>query len=135
MWLNILVTLNAAYIPPLKVMLRSLFDNCSGNLDIYIIHSDIKDAQIKMLSEYIGSYGHTLYPIRVSKDTFSGAPVHSYYSKEMYYRLIAYAYLPEHVDRILYLDPTYLSLTRLKVCIIADMDGYYCCRSPYKTGD
>jgi len=125
LWLNILVTLNAAYIPPLKVMLRSLFDNCSGNLDIYIMHSDIKDAQIKMLSEYIGSYGHTLYPIRVSKDTFSGAPVHSYYSKEMYYRLIAYAYLPEHVDRILYLDPDILVINPIESLYYIDMDGYY----------
>ena len=68
--MNVLVTLNAAYISPLKVMLRSLFDNCSENVNIYLMHSDIKDTQLNQLSVYIRSFGHTLYPIRINKNTF-----------------------------------------------------------------
>lgn len=111
---NILVTLNAAYISPLKVMLKSLFDNCSESLDIYLMHADIREAEINQLSKFVTRHGHTLYPLLVDKDVFSDAPVNSYYSKEMYYRLIAHTLLPYHVDKVLYLDPDILVLNPIE---------------------
>ena len=123
--MNVLVTLNAAYISPLKVMLRSLFDNCSENVNIYLMHSDIKDTQLNQLSVYIRSFGHTLYPIRINKNTFLEAPVHSYYSKEMYYRLIAHIYLPDHVDKVLYLDPDILVINPVERLYNIELDKYY----------
>ncbi|NLO83480.1 MAG: glycosyltransferase family 8 protein [Clostridiales bacterium] len=123
--MNLLVTLNASYIPPLKVMFRSLFDNCSEDLDIYLMHSDIKDAQLEQLSAYIDSYGHALHPIRINKDAFVEAPVHSYYSKEMYYRLIAHAYLPDHVDKVLYLDPDILVINPIERLYNIELGNYY----------
>ena len=123
--MNVLVTLNAAYISPLKVMLRSLFDNCSENVNIYLMHSDIKDTQLNQLSVYIRSFGHTLYPIRINKNTFLEAPVHSYYSKEMYYRLIAHIYLPDLVDKVLYLDPDILVITPVERLYNIELHKYY----------
>ena len=46
-------------------------------------------------------------------DEFSSALTTFYYTSEMYYRLIAYKYLPKDMDRILYLDPDILVINSL----------------------
>ena len=52
--MNILVTLDANYILPLKVMLKSLFaNNPEQKFNIYIIYSNISDKDIEKLSAYI----------------------------------------------------------------------------------
>lgn len=123
--MNILVTLNAAYVPPLKVMLRSLFDNCSEKVEVYLMHSDIKEPELERLSAFVEAYGHALYPLTVDREIFAKAPVNFYYPPEMYYRLIAHTVLPEHVDRILYLDPDILVLNPVEPLYYTELDGYY----------
>lgn len=123
--MNIVVTLNATYILPLKVMLKSLFDNCSNSLSIYIIHSNISDAEINRLSEYVAKHGHTLHPLLVDDGIFSDAPVGSYYSKEMYYRLMAHTILPGHVTKALYLDPDILVLNPVEPLYEIDVENYF----------
>ncbi len=52
--MNILVTLNAHYLKPLLVMLKSLFYNNPGEcFTIYLMHSSIPDDEIRRLQEYI----------------------------------------------------------------------------------
>ncbi|MBM7582812.1 lipopolysaccharide biosynthesis glycosyltransferase [Caldicoprobacter guelmensis] len=123
--MNILVTLNAAYVPPLKVMLRSLFDNCSEKVEVYLMHSDIEKPELMQLSAFVEMHGHKLYSMTVDKNIFADAPVNFYYPPEMYYRLIAHTVLPEHVDRILYLDPDILVLNPIESLYYTDLDGYY----------
>lgn len=123
--MNILVTLNSAYIPPLKVMLKSLFDNCSEKIEVYLIHSDIKESDIERLWAFVEACGHALYPLGVDRNIFAEAPVNFYYPPEMYYRLIAHTVLPEHVDKILYLDPDILVLNPIEQLYYTELDGYY----------
>ena len=50
---NLLITLNAAYIPPLKVMLSSLFRTNPGKqIDLYLLHSSLTEEDLA----YIGSF-------------------------------------------------------------------------------
>ncbi|MFS8501385.1 MAG: glycosyltransferase family 8 protein [Caldicoprobacter sp.] len=123
--MNILVTLNAAYVPPLKVMLKSLFDNCSEKVEVYLMHSDIQKQELERLSAFVEACGHALYPLTVERDMFAEAPVNFYYPPEMYYRLIAHTVLPAHVDRILYLDPDILVLNPIEPLYYTEIDGYY----------
>ncbi|QAT62855.1 MULTISPECIES: glycosyltransferase family 8 protein [Tissierellales] len=122
--MNLLVTLNEAYVPTLKVMLRSLFDNCKKQLTIYIMYTDIGENEIKDLAAFVKYFGHTLYPLPVNSDTFSNAPVNFYYSKEMYYRLFAYTVLPSTVDKVLYLDPDILVLNPIEKLYNIDLGDY-----------
>ena len=103
--INILVTLNANYLPPLKVMLNSLFANNNETFSVYMIHSEIPEHEVAQLEQFVKRRGHQLTSVQVDSEFFSGAPVFRHYSKEMYYRLAAHLLLPEHLDRILYLDP------------------------------
>ena len=45
--MNVLVSCDENYINPLKTMLYSLFKNNDIQIEIYLIHKDIRDEKIK----------------------------------------------------------------------------------------
>ncbi|NTU89242.1 MAG: glycosyltransferase family 8 protein [Actinobacteria bacterium] len=123
--MNIMVTLDSNYIKPLEVMLKSLFVNNHGeHFTIYLTHSSITDSEFTDLKEYIHRHGHELIGIRVEDDFFDHAPTFLYYPKEMYYRLLAHRYLPEELERIVYLDPDILVLNSMREYYDTDLEGY-----------
>lgn len=123
---NILVTLNSNYLYPLKVMLKSLFFNNPGNIfAIYLIHTDIKEAELADIQQFIADNGQTLNVIKIADDYFDKAPTVFYYTKEMYYRLLAFKLLPEELDRILYLDPDILVLNPVNGLYDLDMQDNF----------
>ncbi|MEA5015692.1 MAG: glycosyltransferase family 8 protein [Candidatus Limiplasma sp.] len=123
--MNILVTLNANYIRPLKVMLWSLFfNNPEQSFNIYLLHSSLMEEDIDGLHRYITQYGQKLHAITIQEEYFKDAPVILHYTKEMYYRLLAYRFLPVDVDKILYLDPDILIINPIKELYDTQLDNY-----------
>jgi len=123
--MNILVTLNANYISPLKVMLKSLFFNNEGEtFVIYVMHAGLKNEDLADLNAFIERHGGGMGNIMVGESCFADAPVHLYYTKEMYFRLLAYQLLPREMDRVLYLDPDILVLNSIKELYETDLSGY-----------
>ncbi|WP_249872396.1 glycosyltransferase family 8 protein [Oceanobacillus saliphilus] len=113
--MNILVTLNSNYINPLKVMLKSLFMNHENEaFSIYLLHSSLKEEELSTIKEYVEENGHQLNEITIKRDYFADAPVVKHYSKEMYYRLLAFKFLPSDLDRILYLDPDIMIINDIR---------------------
>lgn len=124
--MNILITLNSGYLKPLRVMLKSLFFNNQGEkFTVYLMHSSIKAEQLKDLESFIRTNGHELSVIHMNNECFSAAPVLLHYPKEMYYRLLAFKYLPQDLERILYLDPDILVINPIKEFYELAMDGYF----------
>ena len=62
-------------------------------------------------------------PVSVPEDLFAAAPVVRYYSRAMYYRLLAAQLLPAGVDRVLYLDPDILVINALRPLYDTDLEG------------
>jgi len=123
--MNILVTLNSNYIKPLKVMLKSLFiNNHKEKFDIYLMHSSIKEDELDGINQFIDQNGHRLSVITIQDECFSDAPVTMHYTKEMYYRLLAYKFLPLSLDKILYLDPDIIIINEIKKLYDTDITGY-----------
>lgn len=123
--MNILVTLNSNYIEPLKVMLKSMFmNNSHEKLTIYLMHSSIKPEELADINEFVESNGQNLIAITLKDEYFSEAPVLMHYTKEMYYRLLAYKFLPADLDRILYLDPDILVINEIRSLYDLDLSGY-----------
>lgn len=110
--MNILVSCDENYLRPLKTMLYSLFCHNDKNFNIYLIHKEIRKSEIEKLDKFIKKAScdkSKLIDIRAS-GIFDSAKTTFYYTEEMYYRLLAYKYLPKNLDRILYLDPDILVL-------------------------
>ena len=102
---NILVTLNENYIPQLNIMLSTLLRfNPDCDFDVYLLHTSIRKESLASTEKLLESRGR-LIPIEASDMPLSDAPTTSRYPKEIYYRIFAAKYLPETVDRVLYLDP------------------------------
>ena len=125
MRINLLVTLDSKYIRPLKVMLASMFINNPGeDFHVYLVHSSIKDDETADIGQFVDSYGQKLSIIKIDNSYFQDAPVVLHYSKEMYYRLLAYKFLPDELERILYLDPDILVLNPVRKFYETDLEGY-----------
>lgn len=123
--MNVLVTLNSAYIRPLKVMLTSLFyNNPHRTFTIYLMHSRLTEDEVADLDGWIAERGSRLEQVKVDNRCFHDAPTLLHYTVEMYYRLLAWKFLPDHLDRILYLDPDILVLNPVDPLEDIDLDGY-----------
>lgn len=103
--MNLLVTLNEAYVPHLNVMLTSLLrSNPETELRVYLLHDGIAEEALLQTRALLGDRGKLL-PVRVQAQGLEDAPTSGRYPREMYYRIFAAKYLPETLDRVLYLDP------------------------------
>ena len=78
------------------------------------MHSSLTDFELEDLNGYINNHGSKLEIISIVDNYFTNAPIIFYYTKEMYYRLLAYRFLPKSLDRILYLDPDVLIINPIR---------------------
>ncbi len=110
--MNILVTIDKKYISPLKVMLVSMGESNADvdSLDIFVAHSNLSDEDLKPLFEATAEFENMhIHSLKVADSFFADTPVIERLPKESFYRLIAFAILPESVDRCIYIDPdTYI---------------------------
>ncbi|MBS4534164.1 glycosyltransferase family 8 protein [Clostridium sp. D2Q-14] len=122
--MNVLVTLDPNYIKPLKVMLKSLFlNNEEEKFSIYLMHSSLNEEELNDLNDYVKIHGSDLEEIAIDDESFSNAPTLLHYTKEMYYRLLAFKVLPENIDRILYLDPDILVINSIEDLYNIDIEN------------
>lgn len=112
--MNILVTLDKNYLHPLRIMLGSMFINNPDQIfHIYMIADGFDDKDVKDLEDFASKRNSFIHRVCYDDVIFEGAPATRYYSKAMYYRLLAADLLPENLDRILYLDPDILVINDL----------------------
>lgn len=122
--MNILVTLNSNYILPLKVMLKSLFLSNDASFTIYVMHSSLTEEELTMLDTFVDDHDHKLEVITVTDEFFKDAPILKHYSKEMYYRLLAFKFLPRDMEKILYLDPDILVINDISALYELDLSEH-----------
>jgi len=123
--INILVTVDENYIPYLNVMLTSLF-NKNGDcwFDVYMLHTKVRESAVVETIEILKGRGE-LICISINNSVLENAPTTERYPKEIYYRIFAAKYLPDNLDRVLYLDPDIIINGSIKELYDTPLDGYY----------
>lgn len=113
--MNLLVTLDKNYLPPLQVLLTSLRRNDPDvPATLYLLHSGIPSEPLETLTRQCETLDMALCPVQISAAVFREAPVTKQYPQEMYYRLLVPQFLPPEVHRALYLDPDILVINSLQ---------------------
>lgn len=124
--MNLVVSINSGYVPPLCVMLRSLLNaqpECPVSL--YIIHSQLTDEDFKVVRTRVPDQRLTIFPVPVPADFLQDAPVLFHFPKEMYYRIFSAQLLPRELDRALYLDPDMVINRSLMPLYNMEMEGAF----------
>jgi len=119
--MNILLTLDRNYLPPVRVLLVSLFLNHPSEVfHLYLAGDGFTQEDWNGLYTLCSHFGAALHPVSIDESWFESAPTLRYYSRAMYYRLLAAQMLPDDLERILYLDPDTLVINSL--CPLYDTD-------------
>jgi len=118
--MNILLTLDKNYLLPMRVLLTSLFvSNPGERFHLYIAGDGLEDADLP--HALCDRFDASITLLAVDDSLFAAAPTLRYYSRAMYYRLLAAQLLPQSIDRALYLDPDMLVIGPLRDLYDADM--------------
>lgn len=105
MKMNVLVTIDSNYIKVLIKMLRTLVAANSEEFDVYVAHSSLSPYDLGCIKNGVQCERINIIPIQISSQLFEGAYFSKRISKETYYRLLLFKYLPLNVSKVLYLDP------------------------------
>lgn len=102
---NILITVDRNYLPYFNIMLYSLLQsNPEEIVEVYLLHNSLDDKMMEPTQRILGSRGH-IHLLKIEEIGLDDAPTTDRYPKEIYYRIFAAKYLPNTLERILYLDP------------------------------
>lgn len=113
--LELLFTLDEGYIPPLKVALKSIYENnVKENFRIWLVHEHISKEKLMEVQALTDSFHWEFQNVQVDGSRFSDAPTQERYPKEMYFRLLAGEILPQELKKVLYLDPDILVINPLR---------------------
>ena len=122
--IELLVTLDGRYAPPLRTMLKSLFlNNPDEMFHVHMVYSDMTEEVVRSIGAFCASHGSRLIPLQAGDEMFADAPVLRYWPKSMYYRLLAADILPKGLNRVLYLDPDTLIVNSVRGLYEADFSG------------
>ena len=123
--MNLLFAIDDNVTQQLMTTLYSIKQNSpSEKYSIYVIQGQkLRETdKIKAFCQKLGMHYH---PVVISEDQFADAPTTDRYPKTIYYRLLAYKYLPKNIKRILYLDVDILVLNDLMPLYKVDLKNYW----------
>lgn len=104
--INILVTIDRNYLFPLATMLGSYVQTHKDvKTDVFVAHSALTAEDFLYLEQAVANTGIQIHNIKITGRYFSDTPVLERLPEESFYRLLAFLYLPENMERCLYLDP------------------------------
>lgn len=133
--MNLLFSLNESYIPPLKVLLSSLFNNHpEETFTIYLLHAGISEATLRSFTHFVEQQHHIVH-IYECTDFFhkeDKLAITRYYTLEMYLWMFAPYILPEEVERVLYLDPDIINMKQMADFYHQDFEDHYFIATNYK---
>lgn len=124
MTLNLLFSIDDGYLDQFKVTLYSVQQNTSlKDIHVYLLQKTQLDRHEEILV-FCQNLGINYHPVVIGEKAFEDAPTTDRYPETIYYRLLAHEYLPDDLDKILYLDADILCLNDLRTLYEVDLTNY-----------
>ena len=130
--MNVAVSVNSAYIMPLKAMLLSLAQNTDKKLHIYLLYCALNVSERKEVRAFVEGKCHgVLYEVFVDDKLFIKYPyAKSLWSVEIFFRLLLPYILDSDVEKILWLDADIIVCGNVDSFYDTDMGRHYLCAAP-----
>ena len=125
--MNILITINRKYLKQLNILLNSIqYSNAKEKFDIYVLHRDLEETDLKTINNNLDLKQFHIHLIHIPENEILKFPVYEKrYPLEIYFRIFAVKYLPQNLERILYLDADTLVINPLRELYETDFGGNY----------
>lgn len=124
--MNILCSCDANYVPCCGIMLTSLFENNKDyTIDVYVFCNN-KVTDTTQLFQLAKNYEQKIHIINIDDVFVDRFPIkdRDYITKAAYYRLYAADFLPNNIDRVLYLDCDIIINKSLTTLYNTDLTDY-----------
>jgi lipopolysaccharide biosynthesis glycosyltransferase len=121
--LNIGITFDENYLSPVYALLTSIFENNKASrFVIHAIASGVAEFQKDELVAYVEKYGHAICFYKIEQDFASIFTLNKamWWTESIFYRLLFPVLVPEHVDKLLYLDTDIIVLKDLSELFAID---------------
>ncbi|MFT8457726.1 MAG: glycosyltransferase family 8 protein [Liquorilactobacillus ghanensis] len=120
---NLLFSIDDHFVTQLKTLLFSIKINSPGcSFHIYILQKKLR--RQKELLTFCQKIEIDCTILTLKKDKFHHAPQTKRYPETIYYRLLAQNYLPDDVEKIIYLDADILCINNILPLYQTDIDDY-----------
>lgn len=122
--MNILISVNDKYLDVAETMLFSLRRNTEEAIDVFLLNCSLPQIRILRFKKYLEcKCDMTLSVIDVDSAFFVSFPIESCFSIEMYFRILAQFFLPESLERVLWLDADIIILRDIATFYHQSFDG------------
>lgn len=123
--MNLLFAIDDNVTQQLMTTLYSIKQNSTiDKYSVYVIQ-DKKLQETDRIKQFCQKLGMHYHPVIIKDNQFDQAPTTDRYPKTIYYRLLAYKYLPKNIKKILYLDVDILVINDLKPLYNLDLKDYW----------
>ncbi len=125
--MNLLVTIDKKYLKPLSTMLCSFGAvHRTNETEVYVAHSSLEQEDIAYLENELAEFSNIhIHSVRITQSWFKDTPVLERLPEESFYRVLAFQYLPETVEKCLYLDPDIFVMKNLMSLYNTDLSENY----------
>lgn len=108
--MNLLFSIDDSYVHQLMTTFYSIHVQHPGHcFNVYVLQNEPLKEE-KLLSNFINHLGSEYYPVIIDDTMLTRMPEKRWWTKAIYYRLLAQEYLPTDMTRILYLDADILCI-------------------------
>lgn len=123
--MNILISVNKEYLDKAQTMLFSLRRYVHEEITVYLLNHSLSLEDIRKSENYLRKKcSITMKCINVKNTMFDQMTLgNQHFSIEMYYRILAQFFLPDCIDRVLWLDADIIVLKSLSDFYHQDFDG------------
>ena len=120
--MNLLFAIDDGYVQQFMVTLYSIHQNSSNKqFSVYVLQNT-ELAQNEAIETFCHKLGLDYHPVVIGEKSFEDAPTTNRYPETIYYRLLAHEYLPQDLDKILYVDADILCLNDMVALYEMDLE-------------
>lgn len=118
--MNILVTVNSAFVRQSLVLIKSILSH-NQYVHIYVLYSELEKNEMDMVEDFCAAEDVKVFFIKIDKSLFAGFRTAEPFPCEVYLRLFAHVFLPEDIEKVLYLDIDIICNGNLKALYDTDL--------------